>query len=297
MLNNFVPYPRYERAVFIGDTATEYLAALKIYAYALVGGEVPSMELLHPQEKPLECVACAMHNKPQVLKSALTKIPADYVLLEDNHRAELNPASMKEGLEAAGVPVKVLDVTGTVPEVLRRAGAMFDADKQAERVIRDYEERFRLLREAPQATKPQKLLILLSIRQPVTLETFLFAVTDSHELSQAVAREFGYANVTVSDPEKEQIPGLTELNAESLSELLVKQPAAVALTGDGTAGAVAIEKAVKKQPALKTIPALVNHRVWPLPFYCGALAWREPLILQVWKEAVMEREELTLLVR
>ena len=53
MLNNFVPYPRYERAVFIGDTATEYLAALKIYAYALVGGEVPSMELLHPQEKPL----------------------------------------------------------------------------------------------------------------------------------------------------------------------------------------------------------------------------------------------------
>ena len=96
MLNNFVPYPRYERAVFIGDTATEYLAALKIYAYALVGGEVPSMELLHPQEKPLECVACAMHNKPQVLKSALTKIPADYVLLEDNHRAELNPASMKD---------------------------------------------------------------------------------------------------------------------------------------------------------------------------------------------------------
>ena len=153
-------------------------------------------------------------------------------------------------------------------------------------MIRDYEERFRLLREAPQATKPQKLLILLSIRQPVTLETFLFAVTDSHELSQAVAREFGCANVTVSDPEKEQIPGLTELNAESLSELLAKQPEAVALTGDGTAGAVAIEKAVKKQPALKTIPALGNHRVWPLPFYCGALAWREPLILQVWKEAL-----------
>ena len=25
--------------------------------------------------------------------------------------------------------------------------------------------------------------------------------------------------------------------------------------------------------------------------------WREPLILQVWKEAVMEREELTQLVR
>ena len=44
MLNNFVPYPRYERAVFIGDTATEYLAALKIYAYALVGGEVPAGE-------------------------------------------------------------------------------------------------------------------------------------------------------------------------------------------------------------------------------------------------------------
>ena len=84
---------------------------------------------------------------------------------------------------------------------------------------------------------------------------------------------------------------------DTLSELLAKQPEAVALTGDGTAGAVAIEKAVKKQPALKTIPALVNHRVWPLPFYCGALAWREPLILQVWKEAVMEREELTQLVR
>lgn len=51
MLNFHTPFPRYENAIFVGDTATEALAALRIYAKALVGGDIPSMELLHPTEK------------------------------------------------------------------------------------------------------------------------------------------------------------------------------------------------------------------------------------------------------
>ena len=35
--NTFIPFPRYENAVFIGDTAAETLAELKIYARGLIG--------------------------------------------------------------------------------------------------------------------------------------------------------------------------------------------------------------------------------------------------------------------
>ena len=57
MSNSFIPFPQYENAVFCGDKAAEILGALRIYSRALIGGEVPSMELLHPAEKPLASAA------------------------------------------------------------------------------------------------------------------------------------------------------------------------------------------------------------------------------------------------
>ena len=56
MGNPFIPFPRCENIIIVGDAAAEYLGALRIYGRGLIGGDVPSMELLHPMEKHLECV-------------------------------------------------------------------------------------------------------------------------------------------------------------------------------------------------------------------------------------------------
>lgn len=58
MGNPFIPFPRCENIIIVGDAAAEYLGALRIYGRGLIGGDVPSMELLHPMEKHLECVSC-----------------------------------------------------------------------------------------------------------------------------------------------------------------------------------------------------------------------------------------------
>lgn len=286
MLNNFTPYPTYEKAIFVGDKACEYLAALKIYAYGLIGGEVPNMEILHPQEKPLECVACAMHNKPKILKAAIEKLPADYVLLEDNRDEELNPAAMKDKLENEGVRVKILDVEGSVAEVLRRAGKLYGVEKHAERIISDYETRFDEVEKLKkQIRRGQKLLILLGIRQPVTLETYLFVVTASSVLSHSLQSHYGVVNVVESNPEKELISGMIQV--ENVEELLALKPEAVALCGDALCCAKALENACRNNPGLRTLEAFAQQKVWPLPFYCDALSWREPQILQLWGQALI----------
>lgn len=113
MSNSFIPFPQYENAVFCGDKAAEILGALRIYSRALIGGEVPSMELLHPAEKPLECISCLLDNPEGILKTALRRMNADYVLLEENGKTDFNPAVLKEKIESFGVSVKVLDVKAT----------------------------------------------------------------------------------------------------------------------------------------------------------------------------------------
>ena len=45
-LNYYTPFPRYENAIVVGDTAAEALAALHIYTRGLIGGDIPSMEVL-----------------------------------------------------------------------------------------------------------------------------------------------------------------------------------------------------------------------------------------------------------
>lgn len=145
MGNPFIPFPRNENIIIVGDTATEILGALRIFGKGLIGGEVPSMELRHPNEKHLECISCFLNHPEQILAPAVRKIGADFVLLEANGKAGFDPSTAEGRLVEMGIPVKVLDVNGTPEEVLRRAGELFGEQRQAERVIRERSERLEAL--------------------------------------------------------------------------------------------------------------------------------------------------------
>lgn len=147
MLNLYTPFPRYENIIIVGDTAAEALATLRIWGRALVGGDIPGMEVLHPAEKMLECTHCAMWDRPKILDAAARRLGVDFILLEENGLPDLNPARMKADLEREGFTVKVLDVRRSAVEVLRRAGALMGEEKHAERMVSDWETRMARLQE------------------------------------------------------------------------------------------------------------------------------------------------------
>ena len=236
-LNYYTPFPRYENAIVVGDTAAEALAALHIYTRGLIGGDIPSMEVWHPTEKFLECTSCAMRDRPQILDAAARRIGVDYILLEDNGHKNLNPVDLKTDLEKEGFKVKVLNVQGEPIEIVERAAALYgeDAQRQAARIRRDFEVRLAQVESAP---KPEcvSVLTLLGIRHPVEDAVYCFAATVGAEITQDVIERLGGVNpVDVSD-RLEDIKGLYRLNTKRLSDLLlVTAPSAIALCGDSAA--------------------------------------------------------------
>lgn len=282
MSNSFIPFPQYENAVFCGDKAAEILGALRIYSRALIGGEVPSMELLHPAEKPLECISCLLDNPEGILKTALRRMNADYVLLEDNGKEDFNPAVLKEKIESFGVPVKLLDVKGDADEVLRRAGKLYGAERQAERVIRDRKERMEKLLEL-EVPKGRRVVVLLGIRNPIRHESYVFRVAAHSDLSKLLSAQFDVRNLFESTPENDLIAGIQELG--NVEELFALDPDLICLTGDALAGTTALQNALKA--GAKPCRAVTEGRIAALPYYCDALSWRAPLILEEWSEALM----------
>ena len=118
MGNPFIPFPRCENIIIVGDAAAEYLGALRIYGRGLIGGDVPSMELLHPMEKHLECVSCFLNDPTQVLMPAVRRMKANFVVLEENGSADFNPAAGREALEKEGYAVNVrMEGMGQIPEI------------------------------------------------------------------------------------------------------------------------------------------------------------------------------------
>ena len=188
MGNPFIPFPRNENIIIVGDTATEILGALRIFGKGLIGGEVPSMELLHPNEKHLECISCFLNHPEQILAPAVRKIGADFVLLEANGKPGFDPSAAQERLVGMDIPVKVLDVKGTPEEVLRRAGEMFGEERQAERVIRERKERLDALSKV-EVPIGRTAVILLAIRSPIRYESYVFRVAAHSELSQLLAEQ------------------------------------------------------------------------------------------------------------
>lgn len=290
MLNYYTPFPRYENAIVVGDTAAEALAALHIYARGLVGGDIPSMEVWHPTEKFLECTSCALRDRPQILDSAARRIHADYILLEDNGEDSLNPIVLKEPLEKEGFVVRVLDVQGHALDVLERAAQLYgeDAVKQAARIRRDYEERLRAI-ESAKPLERIPVLTLLGIRHPVEDAVYCFAATQRAEITQEVVERLGCFNPVEIDAGLEAISGLYQLNTQRLSDLLVAaMPSAIALCGDSTAALQFVHRALKEKPGLASCKSFRSHMLIPLPWFCRPMGWRLPRVLEIWQRALRE---------
>lgn len=286
MLNVYTPFPRYENAIIVGDTAAEALAALRIYGRALVGGDIPAMEVWHPTEKMLECTSCAIHDRPRILEAGARRIGAEYILLEDNGDRHLNPIVMKEPLETAGFNVKVLDVKGSALEVVSRAAALYGEEKQAERIARDYEERLAAVKEKP-ALAPLKVLTLLGIRHPVQDAVYCLAATPRAELTADVVEYLGCTN-PVNVPESyEQIRGMYSLSEQSLADLiLASAPDAIVLSGDSTAAWQFVQQALQVRPAIGVGKAFRRHALIPLPWFSRPMGWRLPRVLEIWYGAL-----------
>ena len=180
--NIFVPFPRYENAVFVGDTACCCLAHLKIYGRAVIGGELPNIGLFRPYEKSLECTQCVM-NDQKLLTVALRRGQIDYVLLENNGKAQWNPSTLRESLEDKGIKVRVLDTSGTPQENLLAAGRLFNEEKRAQRAIKEYERAMENISKTPVSSNGN-VLTLMAIRNPVDNRKVLFALSDESSLSK-----------------------------------------------------------------------------------------------------------------
>lgn len=277
MLNLYTPFPRYENAVFVGDTAVEALAQLRIYARGLIGGDIPSMESLHPTEKLLECTHCAIKRRPQILDAAARRINADYILLEDNGLEDLNPAVMAEPLKKEGFRVLTLDVRGTPEEVLVRAAEMFGEERQAERVLKDMETRRARLRSLDPLPN-LKVLVVLGIRHPVENDVYAFAAADDSDVCRLVLDALGLS-CAIDSVENEVLPGLIDptLGCGWQQLLCDSDPDVIALCGDGAAALSVLLKNLHGR--------MPNLPVVPLPWYCRSMGCRIARTLEIWDDA------------
>lgn len=279
-INTFIPFPRYENAVFIGDTATETLSELKIYARGLIGGELPNMHFYHPAEKLLECTSCVM-NDQRLLTTAMRRGTIDYILLENNLTSDINPKDLAPKLEEEGCCVKILDITEDPVENIKRAAALFQEEKRGQRVIREYLRKEEEMKKLPPLSR-QNILSLLAIRHPVDSRIFLFALSDASELSRKI-----YPALNAINPVKELlfetvITGLVEV--DDLGTFLSYEPDWIAVMGDTLGVQEKIFEYVQSHPQ-KVPKALSQMRIFSVPYYAEPLAVRKPSILKVWREA------------
>lgn len=279
--NIFIPFPRYENAIFIGDAVTQTLAVLRIYAKGLIGGELPNAEAYYPYEKLVECTACMMHDTRR-LKIAVRRGEVDYVLLEDNGREKHALLSIKNDLERSGIKVLVLDISQGALDAFKNAGKLFGEERRTQRAIAEYKARLNFVHEQLPLV-PRKGLVFLTIRHPADDRIFLFALSDAAEINDGIFKPLNIETLVLEKDFKTVMPGLVEVNQPE--DFIKFNPDFIAFCGDYPAGMLALNSAFKKMKGNR-ISAIENHCIYPLPYYCDALSCRRPRIMQSWLQAL-----------
>ena len=279
-------YPQYENAIIVGDTAAEVLAALRIYGRALVGGEIPEIERWHPTEKLLECTSTAFDDLPRILIESTRQMQAQYILLEDNGTSTENPAVMRQALEKAGLSVRVLNVQGDTLDVLTHAAQMYGKKSEAKEFAADYQARLSAAKKFP-ALPELKVLVLLGIRHRTLGTVYGLVATQRAELTQDVLIPLGCINPVKVPQQLEAVPGTYLLTPERLGELILScGPDAIALCGDVTAAWQFIPRALAAKPGIAGSKVFRKQALIPLPWYCRAMRWRLPSVLEKWQGAL-----------
>lgn len=270
---------------FIGDKLSDAARHLGVLPRGMVTAQVPQIERVFPGIPQLECTRCIMGDKRQVLYTAAKRTGVNWIVLEKDGPlvdgwSGLNPAEMEEELLSRGFRVDVVDFTNGLESAVHKAGQLFDREKEAARLMKEYTTDLNAAKEMLPRDLGKKVAVFLGMVHPLTGGHYLVAEGDATFCCEKILAPMGCEDVTGPLAKEAESSVLS-----SLSGLKSLQPDVMVVTGDAQVGLSMIHRELAADPEMAAIPAISDHAVFALPHVSGGEPLELPAKMRQWAMA------------
>ena len=200
---------------------------------------------------------------------------------------EANPMKIVPLLKGKGLQLEFVDFSEGIESAIRQTGKLLNRETQAEELITTYKAALqRSKAKMPKEKLGKKVLVLNGIVVAKSAHTFIQVVAPGGYADRFFLKPMGCINVgNLIKPEGVKVKRGSFL-LRNIEDIAKANPDVIILTGESFAVEKALQKALKKNPSLREVPAVKNYEMYSLPGYIDEWIIEYPYILRLWISAL-----------
>ena len=289
------PRPALEKVkvIIIGDRLVDIAYNLGVVPEAM---SVRCWSGLSEKLSTVQVLGCPrrviMKDKETVAKTAAEK-GIKRIMIEKNENFDIYlppaayPIKIVPLLKEKGLQVELVDFSKGIESAIRQTGKFLNREEKAEALVTTYKA---ALKKAKSKLPPKKLgkkvLILKGILGEKSGKAFIQVLAPDGYADKFLLEPMGCTNVgelVKSEGIKAQKGYFPLRNVENI---INAQPDVIIITGKSFAVEKMLQKALKKNPSLREVPAIKNYEIYSLPGYMDEWVIEYPYILRLWISAL-----------
>lgn len=289
------PKPAIEKikAIIIGDRLVDIAYNLGVVPEAM---SVRCWCGLSEKLSTVQLLGCprrvVMKEKETVAKTAAKK-GIKRIMIEKNENFDIYlppaayPIKIVPRLKEKGLQVELVDFSKGIESAIRQTGKFLNLEEKAEALIATYKSDLRKSKsKMPPKKLGKKVLILKGILIKKSGKGFIQVVAQDGYADRFFLEPMGCTNVgeLVNSEGIKAQKGHFPLR--KLENIINAQPDVIIITGKSFAVEKMLQKALKKNPSLREVPAVKNYEIYSLPGYMDEWIIEYPYILRLWISAL-----------
>ena len=289
-----VKTPKTVKAIMIGDRLVDVAFNLGFLpeAMSVRCSMWPMCKKLTNTSQILGCPKCIVSRIPNVVPDTAKERGIKRIILEKNpnfciYKPKVKPSDIVPLLDGKGLTIEYVDFSNGLESAIRQTADLLGCPSKADALIESYNKAMTKAKKSlPKKKLGKKVVIISGIYQSATGKVFLRIEMPGGYSDRFMLDPAGCINVGDILKSETKKVDKGHFSIRKLNKLLIAKPDIIIMTGNPFAVQKALGAAVKKNPALTSVPAIKNLAIYSLPFYGDSSVIEYPAILRQWTNAL-----------
>ena len=286
--------PKTIKAIMIGDRIVDIAFNLGFLpeAMSVRCSMWPMCKKLTNTSQILGCPRCIVSRIPHIVPDTARERGIKRIILEKHpnfciYKPKVKPANILPLLEGKGLTIEYVDFSNGLESAIRQTANLLGCRSKADPLIESYNKAMaKAKKKLPKEKLGKKVVIISGTYQGSTGKAFLRIEMPGGYSDRFMLEPTGCINVGDILKSETKKVDKGHFSIRKLNKLIAAKPDIIIMTGNPFAVQKTLAAAVKKNPALTSVPAIKNLSIYSLPFYGDSSVIEYPAILQQWANAL-----------
>ena len=289
--------PEKINVIMVGDRLINVAYHLGVLPEALVfrASLYSNSEEITSVSRFLGCPNSVLTKKKTIIADTAKELGINKIIIEKSkpfcfYKKNIQFENIEKQLSGKGLSIEYVDFNDGIKAAVQRMGHLLGKETKAKKLLEDYAAAMEQMKKVlPREKSNKKIVVISGTLQAKTKKVFLRVEAPGGYTDQFLLEPLGLINAgNLLYPEKAK-PQKGYVGVRKIDGLIKAAPDAIIITGNSLGVQMKIRDELRRNPALRDVPAIKNIALYSLPIYYDSRVLDYPQILMQWNAVLLKK--------